>query len=162
MRELWLMRHGAAEATSSGGDDERPLTPAGELTSRRVGLALARMGLAPDEVWHSPFRRAQQTAAAVAAQLGGCELVPQDTMTPHGHASAVCELLFAARARRLLLVSHLPLLPAVVSELLAAPLRIDLSPSSVVELLILGGTSARGSCALGGFFRADQLVALIG
>jgi phosphohistidine phosphatase len=160
MRELWLMRHGAAEGAAPGGDAMRRLTDDGERTSRRVARALGRMGVAPDEIWHSPFVRATQTARAVAEELGADTLVEQEAFTPHGYGPDAAERLFSSSARRLLLISHLPLLPATVCELLAADVRLDYSTSSVAHLLVMGGQGARGSCALASFFRSDALAAL--
>jgi phosphohistidine phosphatase len=161
MREVWLMRHGSAEGVARGGDAARRLTPDGEQTSRAVARSLARTGLRPDAMWCSSFVRAEQTARLVAEELGfQGDLHVDEGLTPHGHAPACAEDVFAARARRLLIISHLPLVPALTAELLGADVRVDVGTSAVVHLAVLGAQGARGSCILAGLYRAETLASL--
>lgn len=160
MRDVWLMRHGHAAPDAPGGDAARPLTRDGEGVVDAVGRALATMGMRPDVVWHSPFVRARQTAERVSAALAVTNLVSRDGITPHGSARLVADEVFAASARRLLVVSHLPLLPEVCAELLDVPARFDITPASVVHLRLLGGARARGAAVLSGFYAGDALAAL--
>lgn len=160
MRQLWLMRHGHAVADARGGDAARPLTKEGASGVERAGRALRAMGVEVDELWHSPFLRAEQTAQRVGEALGGTKLIVDDTLTPYGSKSLVADALFRSRARRLLVVSHLPLLPEVCAELLGGPVRIDVSPSTVVHLSLLGGDRARGAAVLSGLYAGDVLAAV--
>lgn len=160
MRDVWLMRHGHAVADAPGGDAARPLNAEGERAVDAVGRALHAMGVRPDAVWHSPFLRARQTAERVGNALSVRNLVEREGITPHGSARVVAEGIFAANVRRLLVVSHLPLLPEVAAELLGASLRLDVLPASVVHLRLLGGSRARGAAVLSGFYASDALVAL--
>lgn len=160
MRDVWLMRHGHAVPDAPGGDAARPLTREGERVVDSVGRALRAMAVRPDVVWHSPFVRARQTAERVAAALEVRNLVEQEGITPLGSARVVADEIFAANARRLFVVSHLPLLPEVCAELLGAPARVDMGPGSVVHLRLLGGARARGAAVLSGFYAADALSAL--
>ena len=66
---LLLMRHGEA-AYSAPSDAERPLTMAGALRSLRTGQWMARVGIGPDVILHSPLLRARQTAEQLAEGLG--------------------------------------------------------------------------------------------
>src|SRR6516225_7961587 len=71
MRDVFLVRHGEAEAAArSGGDAARALTQPGRDTIAGVGRALAAFGVAVDAVWHSGFVRADETAAIIARALG--------------------------------------------------------------------------------------------
>lgn len=119
------------------------------------------MRVRPDVVWHSPFLRARQTAERVAAALSVTSLVEQEGLTPYGSASRVADELFATSARRMLIVSHLPLLPELCAALLDAPARLDIGPASVVHLRLLGGDRARGAAVLSGFYACDALLALV-
>ena len=64
-RRLYLVRHGAA----SGDGDDAELTSLGERQSDAIGRRLADVALTG--VYHSPSRRAVQTAALIAGHLGG-------------------------------------------------------------------------------------------
>ena len=64
-RRLYLVRHGAA----SGDGDDAELTSLGERQSDAIGRRLADVALTG--VYHSPSRRAAQTAALIAGHLGG-------------------------------------------------------------------------------------------
>lgn len=160
MRELWLMRHGHAAADAVGGDAARALTADGVEVVEGAGRALAAMGVRPDELWHSPFLRARQTAELVVKALGVERVVVKEGLTPHGSSREVAEELFGAHARCLLVVSHLPLLPELCAELLDAPARLDVRPSSIVHLRLWGGDRAKGAAVLSGFYAGDALAAL--
>ncbi|MFZ9888925.1 MAG: phosphohistidine phosphatase SixA [Myxococcota bacterium] len=157
MRELWLMRHGHAAPEDHRGDAARPLTPTGSHGVEQLARALSRMGLRVDAVWHSPYRRAVETAAIVATTVGCAQLLTQDEFTPHGSPAQVSRVLASSSVRRLLVVSHLPLLPAVCAELLGVPLRLDVTPGSVVQLSLVGSGAARGAAVLSGFFPAEAM-----
>lgn len=160
MRELWLMRHGHAAADALGGDAARPLTAKGEGVVEGAGRALAAVGVRPDELWHSPFLRARQTAERIVEALGVERVVVNEGLTPHGSSRAMAEELFGASARCLFVVSHLPLLPELCAHLLNAPARLDVAPSSVVHLRLWGGDRAKGAAVLSGFYAGDALAAL--
>lgn len=71
-----LVRHGetaANEANRIGGATDDPLTEAGHAQARAAARALAGRPIAA--IWHSPLRRAAQTAAAIA-EATGAPLVP--------------------------------------------------------------------------------------
>jgi phosphohistidine phosphatase len=66
---LYLIRH--ADALDSEPDEERPLSPRGlEQAARMGGLFRGDKDLAPDEIWHSPMRRAVETAEIMAKRAG--------------------------------------------------------------------------------------------
>lgn len=160
MRELWLMRHGHAAPEDPRGDAARPLTSAGRRAVEQGAAALKRLGLRVDAVWHSPYRRAAETAAIVAETVACTHFSIQDEFTPLGSPAQASRALAESPVRRLLLVSHLPLLPAVCAELLGVPLRLDVTPGSVVQLALVGGTGARGAAVLSGFYPGEALACL--
>jgi phosphohistidine phosphatase SixA len=65
--QLVLMRHGIAEDLEP--DEERPLTPKGEMRVRQVAEAMARFRIMPNIVLTSYRLRAIQTAEAVIETL---------------------------------------------------------------------------------------------
>ena len=68
-KELWLLRHGDAEA-GDGDDAARRLTERGERQARDAGSALTALGLRFVEVLTSPRVRARDTARLAAGPLG--------------------------------------------------------------------------------------------
>lgn len=71
MRTLLLLRHAKASREDPAlGDFDRPLTPRGEKSARRIGHYLRDNTGAPDLVLCSAALRTRQTLAAVAASLG--------------------------------------------------------------------------------------------
>ncbi|HEY7599177.1 MAG TPA: histidine phosphatase family protein, partial [Candidatus Limnocylindrales bacterium] len=91
---LVFVRHGESTYVAEGrfqGRHDVPLSPLGErqaalvaarLAERDHGLALPIPAGAPAGIWHSPLRRATQTAQAIAAfQPAASPLVPTEQLT---------------------------------------------------------------------------------
>ncbi len=77
---LYLIRHAHAESAAS--DKLRPLSPAGQQAVRRLVAALTAAGaFRPVAVWHSPMRRARETAELLVA---GCGHGPMPVMEVEG------------------------------------------------------------------------------
>jgi phosphohistidine phosphatase SixA len=68
--DLYLVRHGEAEAAGVGGDEARELTDKGMRDSRAVAEAVARAGAKLEAIWTSPLVRARQTAEIIGRVLG--------------------------------------------------------------------------------------------
>jgi phosphohistidine phosphatase len=108
---LCLVRHGLASWPAWGGADaERPLNPVGLRLIQAAGSRLGVMGLHPDLVLHSPYRRTQQTAEILAAALGVTDrLRPHESLRPGFNANELKKLLAAqAQMTELMLVGHAP------------------------------------------------------
>jgi phosphohistidine phosphatase len=73
--QLLIIRHAIAVPRGTPGipDEERPLTPEGELKFREAAKGLAQLVDRPDALLTSPWRRAKQTAAIAAAAWGQIE-----------------------------------------------------------------------------------------
>ena len=76
---LLIIRHAIAVPRGTPGipDEERPLTPEGELKFRETAKGLAALVDRPDGLLTSPWLRAKQTAAIAAAAWGRIE--PKET-----------------------------------------------------------------------------------
>ncbi|GAB3347505.1 MULTISPECIES: phosphohistidine phosphatase SixA [Chromohalobacter] len=125
MSNLYIMRHG--EAVPGMPDSERSLTKQGEAEARAMGTWLESM-LANDmraalRIVASPYRRAQQTAQWMATPLERSVetlpiITPDDPLEPlidwlqHEVAHTPC-----------LLVSHMPLVGALVGRLVEGDVR---------------------------------------
>ena len=111
---LYVMRHGHAVSRAAS-DPERPLSAQGEQQVRKAGKTLA--GISPDVFLASPYLRAQQTARLVKVAAGiPAEITTEEQITPDDHPVGVVRLLGELEgAREILMVSHNPLVSALVS-----------------------------------------------
>jgi len=80
--ELYFLRHGIAEETSSTGrDSDRRLTDEGRRKLRQTLQRVADAGVSPDLLLTSPYVRARQTAEIAKEILGYKEdLVVSDAL----------------------------------------------------------------------------------
>lgn len=68
--DLYLVRHAIAEDARPGrADAERALTPDGRARFVRSALGLARLGLVAERCWHSPWKRAAESARLLGPAL---------------------------------------------------------------------------------------------
>ncbi|TLF47810.1 phosphohistidine phosphatase SixA [Halomonas urmiana] len=115
---LLIMRHG--EAAPGAPDAERALTARGEREAERMGRWLASrtdLDATRLRLVASPYRRARQTAAWIAAPLG-LEVETLALITPDAPPGTVIDwLLDEPGDRPLLLVSHMPLVAALTGLL---------------------------------------------
>ena len=73
--QLIIIRHAIAVERGTAGmrDEDRPLTPEGEVKFREAAKGLAALVDRPDALLTSPWLRAKQTAAILAAAWGRIE-----------------------------------------------------------------------------------------
>ena len=147
------MRHGAAEASSSGGDAARALTAKGRADLDRAAAAVRRFGVRADAAWVSPYVRAQQTASILLPALGAPAATTKAELVPEGPVRTVADAIRAAPARTLVVVSHLPLLPGVIGALTGA--RVELGTGTLVHIALLGSDVP---AALLGVFPLDRVL----
>lgn len=130
--EIYLLRHGIAEEGHP--DAARALTSEGKEKLRRV---MKRAGVKPSAILTSPYRRAMETAAIAAEELGyDGEIERAQALTPDGSPEAVWEEIRAHKSERgILLASHEPLMSATVAFLLGAPgLHVDMKKAALVRI----------------------------
>jgi len=117
---LYLMRHGiAAEPTRTTSDADRALTEEGVRKTTRVAIGLQTLGIEPDAILSSPFRRAEETARLVADILTpslAVELYPP--LAAGATPQDILKGLKARRASQLMLVGHQPDLGDLASYLM--------------------------------------------
>lgn len=107
---LYLVRHGVAEDHTAAHDDaQRALTPQGKAKMAAASRGLRKLKMRPDLILTSPLRRAYETAAILAQELGGIKL---EELAQLAGSSTPGEVLSALRAYRNLtevaLVGHQP------------------------------------------------------
>lgn len=120
--EVILFRHGRAESAASC-DRDRALTPSGRDELLRAVQASGDRLNGIDSIWVSPYRRARQTLEVIQGlqpELRVCPTEVLDSLTPCSNPQAVIDRLEKqddGQGRRLLLVSHQPLLGTLLDEL---------------------------------------------
>jgi phosphohistidine phosphatase len=123
--ELYLMRHGIAEAPESDArkaDARRRLTPEGSAKVRRIARMLKRMKIDFDLILSSPLLRSRITAEIVAEELAlGKKLEITPLLVPDSPLEELVEDLGSRLAGResVLLVGHEPCLSALASILIS-------------------------------------------
>jgi phosphohistidine phosphatase len=130
---LWLLRH--AQAADGVPDDERPLTELGRRQARAAGLALARLGVAPELCLSSPKLRALETATLACEPLG-LEVTIEPTLA--GEPFDPREL--AGGVDEVLLVGHDPSFSMTIHELTGAQARLRKGGIAAInkgELIVL-------------------------
>jgi len=107
-----LVHH--AEAVGPEVDPQRPLSPRGLAQAMSLASNAKTAGVVPAVIWHSGKLRARQTADSFWRTCNPlAELVMVRGLRPEDSAEAL-SVTIAAEDRQLLLVSHMPLLPALL------------------------------------------------
>lgn len=119
MRLIWemttyLVQHG--EAYSEEEDPERRLTPKGRRETERIARYLYSINTSVEKIFHSPKRRAKETAEIIAKYLGG-ELVEDENLKPLDAPDKWVEKILDIDYD-IMLVGHLPHLSRLASTLL--------------------------------------------
>ncbi|OED35279.1 phosphohistidine phosphatase SixA [PVC group bacterium (ex Bugula neritina AB1)] len=114
---IYVMRHGEADYSSKEG--ERVLTQEGEERICRWGRFCDVNKVDCQSIWHSPLKRAVQTASLMKDSLGvsSDQLEVKDFLSPDGDLDLILRELEVLDTSTLL-VSHLPLVDILVARLL--------------------------------------------
>ncbi len=126
---LYFVRHGLANWPAGawpGNDAERPLTPEGIQLIQAEAAALARLGLRPDLILHSPLVRARQTAEIIAEALGLSDRLREHELLSPGFDRKALKKLLREHAGReaLMLVGHAPDMGNVIHRLTGGAVKI--------------------------------------
>lgn len=139
---IYILRHGEAELLADK-DSQRALTTKGREETLRMARWLAPQLSTLDLVLMSPYVRAQQSWEVMASCLPAPKALQMEPeLAPHGHARLVADHLQVLADQGLdnvLLVSHLPLVGYVASELcpgLVPPLFVT---SGLAQLVLQQG-----------------------
>jgi phosphohistidine phosphatase len=136
--ELYLWRHGIAEARSpSGLDRDRRLTDRGQAEVRRLARRIAVLGVAPSVMLASPYVRARETAEIAAEVLGYEGRIERAAcLTPDSPPTAAWdEIRRHADAASVFVVGHEPLLSATAAFLVGATEVVaKFAPATVARL----------------------------
>ena len=132
------MRHGKSDWSSGRPDHDRPLNARGAESARAIGIALARMGEAPDLVISSTATRAA-TTAQLAAEAGGWESSMSYADSLYGtSAQGALEVLLEAdpAAACVMLVGHQPTWGNLVAHLTGGAVAMKTATVAKIELYV--------------------------
>lgn len=124
-----FVRHGEASLNAAS-DFERALTERGESQVRAAAQWLARHWQ-PDQLLVSPYRRAQQTAAAFLDKMPALPTTSVEFLTPDSALQDLNDQLSGIDARRVLLIGHNPLFSNALSWFCGDELREAMAPASM-------------------------------
>lgn len=119
---IWVLRHGEAER-NTGHDPDRALTERGVHHAQAAGAWLATVATSDLRAIASPYLRAQQTAQQVLRSVPNKTLTTVEWLAPDLNPRDVLAELKKIPDREILLVSHQPLVGALVGLLVAADYR---------------------------------------
>jgi phosphohistidine phosphatase len=142
---IWVLRHGEAERETRS-DSERALTERGAAYAQAAGEWLAGLATSDLRVIASPYLRAQQTAKQVLRAFPEKTLTTFDWLVPDFNPRDVVDELAKLRDRELLLVSHQPLVSALIGLLVAADYRAG-PPMETASLAELSTSIIAPGCA---------------
>jgi phosphohistidine phosphatase len=143
--KLFLVRHAPAVPRRRGVRDAgRPLTQSGRARFRRAVAGMRRLGLRFDRVYHSPRRRAAETAELLAPLLRGERVAT--TSLAHLPSKA---LFSEIRGECVALVGHDPWLPMVAAWLVTGDRRhASRFPMKKGGVIVLEGAPRPGAMRL--------------
>lgn len=118
---LYLMQHG--RPVPKDRDPRQPLSDEGARDVKAVAARLARLGVRPNVIFHSPKDRAKQTAQIVSEQLPGpVRLEERDDVTPLADPAAAMEAI-GSGFEEVMIAGHLPHLGKLATRLLTGGTR---------------------------------------
>ncbi len=120
--ELFIMRHGKAEARAMGSNDaDRTLTGQGREEVKKIGRWITSMGYTIDLVAASPLKRARETADLIAETTKQAHSVQVwDLLSPGGDVEGLLRQVGThAGDGPVLLVGHEPQLSMVISRIIS-------------------------------------------
>jgi phosphohistidine phosphatase len=131
--DIYFLRHANAgePRVNPAKDEKRPIDKLGIEQSHDVGRALAALGVNPEVIISSPLRRANQTAAVVANELGHEDKVITDAaLRPEASYEQFQDLLRRhSRRDAIIVVGHNPSMTEFLNNLLSGGV-----PLNAVEL----------------------------
>jgi phosphohistidine phosphatase len=134
--EIYILRHGEAEMRESGrADSDRKLTAAGKRDLKAVLKVARKLGVAPQVIFTSPLRRAQETAAVASQALGSKHVVETKSLVPDASPELVWKEIGAQhKVDSILIAGHSPHLGSLMALLLEAAVMVDLKKGALVRI----------------------------
>lgn len=120
MMRLLIVRHAIAVARATEGydDEERPLTPEGAARFKAAARGIAKLFEPPDVLLTSPWLRARQTAAILAAAWGRVQPIDEPALAGGSFEEQAAALDRHQDARQAAIVGHEPYLSDLLARLI--------------------------------------------
>jgi phosphohistidine phosphatase len=136
--ELYLIRHGVAEARGDAWPDDakRPLSSDGIASLKKSARGLARLGVTFDVVLTSPLTRTRQSAEIIAAAFQPKPaIVAIDSLAPDGSAHALfADLEKHGRRPHIALVGHEPNIGELAARLIGSRRPLEFKKGAVCRI----------------------------
>ena len=136
--EIYLMRHGVAEARGEAwpDDSKRPLTGLGMSRLKKAGRGLRRLGVTVDVLLTSPLVRTRQTAEIISEELEPHpHVVHSESLGPGGSYQAViADLEKHNRRTRIALVGHEPGMGELAARLIGTRHPLEFKKGAVCRI----------------------------
>jgi len=136
--ELYLIRHGIAEARGDAWPDDtkRPLSGDGMDRLKKEARGLARLDVSFDVILTSPLVRTRQTAEIVASALDSRPpIVNVDSLAPGGtYAGLVADLEKHGRKHAIALVGHEPGIGELAARLIGSRHPVEFKKGGVCRI----------------------------
>lgn len=146
--EILLVRHAKSlyDWEKYPTDAERPLSNKGRERQSKVAKNLLKLHLTYDLAWVSPYKRAQETLAIMQDVMGKkIPVIEIQELVPAGDEDQVIMLLrkqaIETPAIRLLVVSHNPLISALLEEIDSSDVTTEMKTSDVAYCEITSNNS---------------------
>ena len=150
--EIYLIRHAKAESPDPArwpNDDERPLTPQGQMEFARMLKTLGDLPSSVDLFVSSPLLRAKQTADILVSERGWPNYGIWQEMSPDADPQETLDRLFSHRSlKSVALVGHLPHIPAFLSLLLtgsSSALSVEYKKGAIARVTMNHDDGKRGA-----------------
>lgn len=132
---IYILRHGEAENKVSGDDVSRRLTLKGREQIKHVCEAAKLLGAKPESFISSPLSRARESGEIAKSILNPmAEVVADNCLEPESEPNEIYMALSKIKATEsVLLISHMPLIGNLISEMLGTS-RIQIKPGSLASI----------------------------
>lgn len=114
--KLYIVQHGLS--LSGEVDPEKSLSPEGEAESRKIAAFLKEKNIRVGLIWHSPKKRAAQTARIMADTISCPETQEREDLNPLDPVGSFPKEIEALNID-LMIVGHLPFVQRLASLLLS-------------------------------------------
>lgn len=145
-KRVWILRHGEAERETLR-DSDRRLTDRGMSDASAVGEWLATISTPALKIFASPYTRAQQTAKQAAVALPNKSIATVSWLTPDIDPAEAVAAIDKLEFSELLLVSHQPLVSALIGVFVANDYRAG-APMATASLAELEMNIVAADCAV--------------
>jgi phosphohistidine phosphatase len=144
--ELYLLRHGEADARESAKPDaERALTAKGQRDVQAIAEQVRRGNVRPEVVLTSPLRRAKETAAIAQKAMRVKRILETKALLPDTPPESLWkELSSLEGAQCVLLAGHEPSLSRLAQFLLRAKIAVDFKKGAMMRITMPRTSGSQG------------------